>query len=168
MKWILFFAVFLVVPAVYSCSISLSITSDSRIFENSRKIEFYNKVDGADMFVVEYWVEDSYGNIIKSKRNTTNENKKSFTPKNLDTDIIIKNRLVFPECTNASAEKRIFHKNSENGAVISFEIDKSAEKLRRMEVNSYKNEKNSRILKLVPYFLITLMTIISIVLIWRR
>ena len=79
------------------CDINLSVITQLDNYSNGEKIEFYNNLSiKIDNFMVEYWIEDKNGSIIKDKRNTTNLNKKSYTT-NLDGSnyITIKNRTQY-------------------------------------------------------------------------
>ncbi len=175
----------LAMPFAYSeeCDISISIDSNKEIFDNGEKIEFHNKLsDESFDYIIEYWIEDINGSIVKRKMNTTNHLKKFFTPKNRGADIVIKARIAYVGCdeTNSDnnfAEKKILFAGSAGNsttkeAVVAFEIDKDIEKLKRFAGKpartQYSSSKNSKILKAVPYFLVTLAVLISIVLIWRR
>lgn len=58
--------------------VDFQIILDKQIFEN--KIEFKFQTNVSD-YIIEYWIEDYESNIVKNKYNTTNTNKKSYTPK---------------------------------------------------------------------------------------
>ncbi len=109
-----------------SCSIELSIETNSDIFEN--KIEFRPKPSTEEFpYIIEYWVEDLFGNIIKQPLNTTNSNQKSFTPR-VDFPsqaFMLKARLAYAACNNtenASAEKIVGVKGNEKPKNSSIEI----------------------------------------------
>jgi len=77
------------------CNITLSIiiknsSTSSTIYENDASIKFQNKIEKDNRtnltnideeYVIEYWIEDLFGNIVKNKISTTNQDEKSFTPK---------------------------------------------------------------------------------------
>lgn len=99
------------------CDINLSIITLYDNYSNGEKIEFYPNLSiKIDEFIMEYWIEDYNRSIIKDKRNTTNLNKKSYTP-NLDESgfIKIKSRLINLRCDkNIESEKTIFVKDNRN------------------------------------------------------
>ncbi len=107
------------------CNITLSIeikdTNNSfPVYNNKETIEFYNNIEpDIYFFEIEYWVEDLFGNIIKKHYNTSNNNKKSYTP-SIDGNekaLIIKNRLLWVNCSNinnkTSSERYIIIKNKD-------------------------------------------------------
>jgi len=157
MKKLLILLIFLILPefaAAVSCNISISIEYK---LQDSGKIEFYNKLSNSSFdYTIEYWVEDIDGNIIKRKTNTTNQNKKSFTPKNANKTIIIKSRIAKISCNNInlidnSAQKTIYFQDSGELGInythkivkISFEINKEFEKLAEFSNSLNLKEKNS-------------------------
>jgi len=81
------------------CNVSIRnyVKNESIIYEDGLQIKFYNKLDinttshigGDDLnYSIEYWIEDLFGNIVKSKTLTNNQDEKSFTPKISETDKI--------------------------------------------------------------------------------
>lgn len=89
-------------PYKIPCNVSIDISTNSSIF--NKKIEFFNTISNDTFdYTIEYWVEDIFGNVIKQKTNTTNDNKKSYTPifKELDKAFLLKNKL-FALCNNSS------------------------------------------------------------------
>jgi hypothetical protein len=99
-----------------SCTISILLTTDKEIYTNKEQIAFYNHVNTTQPFIIEYWVEDLFGNIIKPKINTTNENKKTYTPDVDEKDkvLIFKNRISQTNCVllgNATSSKIIIITN---------------------------------------------------------
>ncbi len=199
MKRIVILLIFLLMPCFASavnCNISLSITTNTEIFDNGEKIEFYNKLNNKQFdYIIEYWIEDVNSTIIKQKRNTTNQAKKTFTPKNFDADIIIKSRIAYLGCGDVNlednfAQKRISLKgnneqNKENTThktiKISFTVNSDMQKLKnfakQMESSNNENlereeykpkQEENKVKKAIPYFILILTTLISIVLIWKR
>ena len=173
------------------CDVSISITSNKERFDSGDKIEFYNKLDGtpsSSNYVIEYWAEDLEGSIIKKKTNTTNQNKKTFTPKNIEAGVVLKARIADLECNDDNlednfAEKKILFKgvreNTENHSVktvsISFSVDKNRQKLKNFALNTNRTQtkpketiSDNKLKKTAPYFILILTTLLSIVLIWKR
>ncbi|MEK6808892.1 MAG: lamin tail domain-containing protein, partial [Nanoarchaeota archaeon] len=70
------------------CDIVSSIKTEKEIY-SKETIEFYNLVNPESFpFRIEYWIEDIFGRVVKEKINTTNTNKKQFTP-NIDEKVIV-------------------------------------------------------------------------------
>ena len=149
--------------------------------------------------MIEYWIEDASGSIVKRKINTTNTNKKSFTPKNIDSDITIKARIAYLACPGINfgkntAEKTIYFGKTTKKAnqsldnktlTLIFEVEPDTTKLQNLasqlknsnqntltpritQKTQQKSQSDNKTRKYIPYFLITLTTMLSIVLIWRR
>lgn len=103
-------------------SINILIKNTSAVYENNVPIRFQNKIEVDDStkieagYVIEYWIEDLFGNIVKNKVVTNNQDEKSFTPKIEEADkiLIIKNMLKNYSCnvSNNSGEKIFLVKNS--------------------------------------------------------
>ena len=102
--WLFFFVFLVLVSSAYAsdCNISIDITTSKPLYSNET-IDFRFKLsDKTSDYKIEYWVEDSLGEIVKSKRNTTNLNKKSFTPKLSGINIFkIRARFVELDCINS-------------------------------------------------------------------
>lgn len=109
------------------CNITLGIRikEDKPIYYNKESIKFYNTLNVSPghkiEYTIEYWVEDIYGNILKSNVQTSNLNEKSYTPSvdEKTVAIAIKNQLINITCNNSmqtniingTAEKIIIVKN---------------------------------------------------------
>jgi hypothetical protein len=94
---IVFGAVFSAVSAA-DCEIIV----DKELYDAGEKMGFKPKVEGVEDYVIEYWIEFLDGSFAKKPKNTTNTNKKSFTPKK-EGKYIIK-MVVKDACT---AEKTV-------------------------------------------------------------
>jgi len=95
-----------------SCDIKIWITTEKDVYNNSEKIEFYNNLNIEKYnFTIEYWVEDLFGNIVKKKYNTTNLNKKSYTPSIEEREkvFVIKAR-VYVECSDTNLSNNYVEK----------------------------------------------------------
>ena len=149
--------IFLLLPefvAAVPCNISISIEYK---IQDSGKIEFYNRLSNSSFdYTIEYWIEDIDENIIKKKINTTNQNKKTFTPKNTNKTITIKNKIAKIECININvdnnyAQKTIYFQDSGRVGInythktvkLSFEINKELEKLSEFSNSINVKGKNS-------------------------
>ena len=124
-------------PDLIYCNISINITTNKLIYNNQETIKFYNTLNNNSFpFTIEYWIEDLFHNIIKSKTNTTNLNQKSYTPniEEQDKTLIIKNRLYLPACINSgktTSKKLITIKNNitkpENSTITINKVSDNAE-----------------------------------------
>lgn len=74
------------------CQINLQITQEGNlILNNGQSLSFKPVLNNESFpFVVEYWIEDLFGNLVKSKINTTNTNQKSWK-----TNIDEKDKVLF-------------------------------------------------------------------------
>jgi hypothetical protein len=193
-KIVIWLAIFLLMPGFASsaqCNVSISIDSNAQTFDKGDKIEFYNKLNSKSFdYIIEYWIEDTNNTIIKQKRNTTNQAKKSFTAKNINTDIVLKARIAHLGCEdinhgdNFAEEKILFNRvigNSTHHTIrVSFIINKDMQKLRAFankinygnksqeNIKYNANTGNDKLKKPIPYFIMILTTLLSIVLIWQR
>jgi len=86
-----------------TCNVSLEIFQEEKIYDDGEKISINYEISNETFpYLVEYWVEDLFGNIVKKVIATNNDNKKSFTPKisgSLDV-LIIKTNLTSLSCNN--------------------------------------------------------------------
>ncbi len=88
------------------CNISLNIGTWKNLYFNEPSVFYLNLNNESFPFVIEYWVEDLFGNIIKKPINTTNTNKKSFSPRFDEPDkaFLIKARIIFVACNDSNKE----------------------------------------------------------------
>jgi len=108
-------------------SIGILIKNSSIIYENNVPIKFQNKIEtdnpatAESGYIIEYWIEDLFGNIVKNKVTTSNQDEKSFTPKIEEADKILVIRNVLRnysvnnyscDISNNSGEKIFLVKNS--------------------------------------------------------
>ena len=100
------------------CNISISISTEKVIYNNSESVKFYNILNNESfLYKIEYWIEDLFENEIKSRYNTSNTNQKSWTPNIDESDqvFLIKNRIAEIYCNDTAlndnfAEKLIIVK----------------------------------------------------------
>ncbi len=128
---LLFFLVFFVLASLAyasDCDISIEIFTKKSMYSNE-SIDFRFKLSNKTTdYKIEYWVEDSFGNIVKNKRNTTNLNKKSFTPKSTGLSAFtIKARLIEPYCRNISENIVFFIGKQEEERCCACETKKGIE-----------------------------------------
>lgn len=96
-----------------SCDINLQLKTNETIFyENGQSIEFKPELNNKSFpFVIEYWIEDLFGEMVKPKLNTTNTNEKSWKTNIKEQDrVLVLKAVVYPSCTdlnfsNNAAEK---------------------------------------------------------------
>ena len=117
-----------------ACNTYIDIETEKDIYQNGERIAFKNLIgDRNHGFIIEYWIEDLDGNILKKRTKTKNLNTKYFTPKIVEENnlLIIKNELYL-DCEGADktySEKIILVKNpdfsKENKNTDFFENDLS-------------------------------------------
>ena len=86
-----------------SCDISLQLKTNKTIFyENGQSIEFKPELSNKSFpFVIEYWIEDLFGDIVKPKINTTNTNEKSWKTNIEEQDrVLFLKAMVYPSCND--------------------------------------------------------------------
>jgi len=129
------------------CNISINITTDKNFYLDNESIKFHNNLnDKTFPYIIEYWVEDLFGNIYKKKYNTTNTNQKSYSPKISEQDLVllIKNH-VYALCNDSNisdnyAENMIIVKNT-NPQFLSTEGNSSLEITKIYDLGSDKKAK---------------------------
>lgn len=83
------------------CNISLNITFEEKIYSLGDTLNFKIDLNNKTFpYVIEYWAEDLFGNIKKSKYESSNTNQKSWTPKLDERDqvFLIKARIASVLC----------------------------------------------------------------------
>ncbi|MFH1850658.1 MAG: hypothetical protein ABH879_10865 [archaeon] len=97
-----------------ACNVSIGLETGKTVYEADEVVGFYNRLSNESYYyVIEYWAEDLFGNLLKKKVNTSNTNKKTFTPNIEETDrvILFMNRIAYIACNNSgigSSHKYIF------------------------------------------------------------
>ncbi len=144
------------------CNISLNISTEKLVYENGESIKYYNNLNNESFpYIIEYWIEDLFKDIVKNKYNTTNTNQKTYTKTidELDRAFVIRSRLVKIACNDSdtrdnSAKKYVIIKgtdisesNTTNNANITIEkiYAGSDDKLKwgecfRVKLKTYKND----------------------------
>lgn len=92
-----------------NCYINI-ITYEDLFYQN--KLEYRFKVPNKN-FTIEYWIEDYQNITIKNKRNTTNTNKKSYSPKTFSEIFQIKANYYSDNCTTNTTKLVFFYKKYE-------------------------------------------------------
>jgi len=107
-------------PLSIPCFIELNLSTNKDIYLNREEVKIKNSISNKSFpYLIEYWVEDLFGNYVKKRYNTSNTNQKAYTPKIVEKDrvFIVKNRLVFVACNNSNSvlenEKMIIIKKDE-------------------------------------------------------
>ncbi len=109
------------------CDIALEIETKKDVYYSGEKIKFDNKLNSEEFpFIISYYIVDIFGEVVKKRYNTTNTNKKSWTPKlkdNIGVYYII-SEITDVRCndidkTNNNASKLIIAKNErrENSSI---------------------------------------------------
>lgn len=99
------FSLSVVDPATISCDSSLSVVLNETLFHaDGEKITFTPKPTNTTFpFRIEYWIEDLFGTVIKSRVNTTNANQKSWTAQsNEDDRVYLLKAQLYPSCLDES------------------------------------------------------------------
>lgn len=94
------------------CNTSIEIFTKKQFYENE-SIDFqFGLSTKPPEYVIEYWVEDIYDNIVKKKRNTTNLNKKSYSPhvSGVQAFVIMARFLEIDCLRNVMFEKTVLYK----------------------------------------------------------
>ena len=89
-----------------SCDISLQFKiNESLFYEHGQSIEFKPELNNKSFpFVIEYWIEDLFGEIVKPKLNTTNTNEKSWKTNIQEQDrVLFLKAAVYPSCTDLNS-----------------------------------------------------------------
>jgi len=87
-----------------ACDIDLHLNTNETIFyEHGQSIKFKPELnDKSFPFVIEYWIEDLFGNIVKPKINTTNTNQKSWKTNIKEQDrVLFLKAIAYPNCDDA-------------------------------------------------------------------
>lgn len=98
------------------CNCSNLIFDINLINNYNKKIEFFfnanlkNSNQNLDNFIISYWIEDFDSNVLKSKKNTTNFNKKVFTPKYFG-QYILKAKIYYKNCSKSILKDINFNQN---------------------------------------------------------
>jgi ribosomal protein L23 len=130
---------------------SLTIATEKTNFANGEQIKFRHIIENkTQQYEIEYWIEDLFGEIIKSKKITENTNEKSYTPsiKEKDKILVIKS-ILYVECndTNLSnnyAEKIVFVVNPDyEQQEQKQEDEQSSESMAKKETKTEKSQITS-------------------------
>ena len=92
---------------ICNVSLELNLNKSKTFFYAGEKIKFknillfFNEQEDYD-YTITYWIEDYFGNILKDKINTTNQNQKQWTSTTENNYLVarIKNKISFINCTN--------------------------------------------------------------------
>lgn len=96
------------------CNVSFDIFVEKSVFNNKEAIKYKHLVDGAENFSIEYWIEDIDRKIVKSKRVTTNTNKKSYTPNIKEKEkAFLLRAIISSQCDDVSVERFIVVRNED-------------------------------------------------------
>ena len=110
------------VPTNHKCS--LQILTPKQIIDKNDKLTFSFRTN-TNNFIIVYWIEDLFGTILKNKINTTNTNKKSYTPK-LDESqnektLVIKSTLNTNFCNTSASELVVVIGKEQNCSSLSID-----------------------------------------------
>ena len=89
----------------FSCDLALQLKTNETIFyENGQSIQFKPELTNRSFpFVIEYWIEDLFGTVVKPKINTTNTNQKSWKTNIQEQDrVLFLKAVVYPSCNDSN------------------------------------------------------------------
>ena len=89
--------------SVVSCDVALQLkTNESIFYENGQSLKFTLELNNESFpYVIEYWIEDLFGNIVKPKINTTNTNEKSWKTNIEEQDrVLFMKAIAHPSCSD--------------------------------------------------------------------
>lgn len=105
------------------CNISLNLSIHNFTLVEGESIKFYNNLNNETYpYIIEYWIEDFFGNIYKNKYNTSNTNQKSWKTNIVEEDrvLFIKSKLYLfcndSDPNDNQAESMFIVKGSESGS----------------------------------------------------
>lgn len=128
-------------PLTIPCSIELNLSTDKEIYNKGESVDIKNSMSNQTFpYIIQYWVEDLFGSIVKEKQNTSNTNLKSFTPKINEKDkvFLAKNVLIFVGCNNSNS-----HISNEK-MIISLNKDYEPEKEKKAEETTTKKSASTK------------------------
>ena len=107
------------------CNITINITTNETwVYEEGQSIQFETILNNETFpFIIQYWIEDFFGNIYKDPYNTTNTNQKSWKTNIEEQDrVLFIKSIVYPNCNDSylsdnSAEKMFIVKSDYNGVI---------------------------------------------------
>lgn len=87
----------------FSCDFGLQLKVNETLFyEQGQSIEFKPELNNKSFpFVIEYWIEDLFGEIVKPRLNTSNTNEKSWKINIQEQDrVLLLKAVAYPSCTD--------------------------------------------------------------------
>ena len=134
------------------CNFKFNITTEKTIFED--KIQFSFDTNATN-YTILYWIETYIGEIVKSKRNTSNTNTKSYSPKDKTEIYNIKATLNTQNCIINDSKFIAYHFSQETTVAnadskSSPEINEFNSKIEILNLNDLLNYKTNQ-LKLYIY-----------------
>lgn len=92
----------------FFCDFDFDIILNKEIFNESIDFSFISNLSSG--FIIEYYIEDYFGNIVKNKFNSSSKNKKIFTPKKKTPEIyFIKANIYFNNCSIKTISDFVFY-----------------------------------------------------------
>jgi len=107
------------------CNIHISILLNQTLLHNEETLSFKHALnDETFPFIIEYWIEDLFGEMYKQKINSSNTNKKSWKTDVEERDkILVAKAKLYPSCIDASLDDNaaeewffVISNATENGA----------------------------------------------------
>lgn len=127
-----------------TCNISLSLSLNQTTYANNETIKFRPVLSNKSFdFVIEYWIEDIFGNITKKRATTSNTDLKSYTPKIKTSTavLVIKANLTYINCNDADKSDNYFEKMV---VVINYDFNEGeAEDEQKQEEEKQDKDQNA-------------------------
>lgn len=91
---------------------SIMIQIEKQNYSNGEQIRFRHILSNeTEDYQIEYWIEDLFGEIVKSKRNTTNTNEKTYTPNIDEKDkILVIKSILYTGCNDSNQSNNMDEK----------------------------------------------------------
>jgi hypothetical protein len=90
--------------SILPCNISINVTTnETGVYEEGQPIKFRTELNNeTSPFIIQYWIEDIFGNFCKDPYNTTNTNQKSWKTSIAEQDrVLFVKSIVYPGCNDS-------------------------------------------------------------------
>lgn len=87
------------------CNVSINLSAQKLFYQNAETVLYDIKLNNESFsYLIEYWIEDLFGGIVKDRYNSSNTNQRSWTPHIEEPDkvVLIKARIAFLACNDSN------------------------------------------------------------------